>query len=244
MKKNVKKINEEFENIFIVQNDPKSPISEAFRTLRTNIKFSSLDKQLKTLLITGPIPEAGKSSVCINLALTLAEDKNKVILIDADLRKPVIHKIFNQDNKIGLTNILVENKKIKEVMLKMKDINPDLFFIPSGPIPPNPSELLGSNKMRELLQELQKETDFIIFDSPPVIAVTDALVLATQVDGVVLVLGFGEVTRDAAKQAKQLLEKVKANILGVVLNKIDMEKEGQYYPYYYYYYYGDEKKKK
>ena len=244
MKKNVKKINEEFENIFIVQNDPKSPISEAFRTLRTNIKFSSLDKPLKTLLITGPIPEAGKSSVCINLALTLAEDKNKVILIDADLRKPVIHKIFNQDNKIGLTNILVENKKIKEVMLKMKDINPDLFFIPSGPIPPNPSELLGSNKMRELLQELQKETDFIIFDSPPVIAVTDALVLATQVDGVVLVLGFGEVTRDAAKQAKQLLEKVKANILGVVLNKIDMEKEGQYYPYYYYYYYGDEKKKK
>jgi len=98
--------------------------------------------------------------------------------------------------------------------------------------------------MRELLQELQKETDFIIFDSPPVIAVTDALVLATQVDGVVLVLGFGEVTRDAAKQAKQLLEKVKANILGVVLNKIDMEKEGQYYPYYYYYYYGDEKKKR
>jgi capsular exopolysaccharide synthesis family protein len=129
-------------------------------------------------------------------------------------------------------------------MRKMSDVDPDLYFIPSGPIPPNPSELLGSNRMKELLKELQEQADFVIFDSPPVIAVTDALVLATQVDGVVLVLDFGEVTRDAAKQAKQLLEKVKAKILGAVLNKIDMEKEGQYYPYYYYYYYGDEKKKR
>jgi capsular exopolysaccharide synthesis family protein len=234
----------DFENIFIVQNDPKSPISEAFRTLRTNIKFSSLDKPIKVLLVTSPIPEAGKSSISINLALTMAQDKYKVILVDSDLRKPTIHKIFQQDNKTGLTNILVEDKKIKEVMRKMSDVDPNLYFIPSGPIPPNPSELLGSNRMKELLTELQEQADFIIFDSPPVIAVTDALVLATQVDGVVLVLDFGEVTRDAAKQTKELLEKVKANILGVVLNKIDMEKEGQYYPYYYYYYYGDEAKKK
>jgi len=235
----------DFENIFVVQNDPKSPISEAFRTLRTNIKFSSLDKPLKTILITSPIPEAGKSSVSINLALTIAQDKYKVILVDTDLRKPTIHKIFQQDNKTGLTNILVEDKKIKEVMRKMSDVDPNLYFIPSGPIPPNPSELLGSNKMKELLKELQEQADFVIFDSPPVIAVvTDALVLATQVDGVVLILDFGEVPREAAKQTKELLEKVKANILGVVLNKIDMEKEGQYYPYYYYYYYGDEKKKR
>ncbi|HZK39948.1 MAG TPA: CpsD/CapB family tyrosine-protein kinase [Atribacterota bacterium] len=218
-------------------------MSEAFRTLRTNIKFSSLDKPIKTLLITSPIPEAGKSSISINLALTIAQDKNKVILIDADLRKPTIHKLFKQDNKIGLTNILVEDKKINEVIRKMSDIDPNLYFISSGPIPPNPSELLGSNKMKEVLQELQNQADIVLFDSPPVIAVTDALVLANQVDGVVLVLNFGEVTRDAAKQAKQLLEKVKAKILGVVLNKIDMEKEGQYYPYYSYYY-GDETKKK
>ena len=233
----------DFKNIFVVQNDPKSPISEAFRTLRTNIKFSNLDKPLKTILVTSPIPEAGKSSVSINLALTMAQDKYKVILVDADLRKPTIHKIFQQDNKTGLTNILVEDKKIKEVMRKMSDVDPNLYFIPSGPIPPNPSELLGSNKMKELLKELQEQADFIIFDSSPVIAVTDALVLATQVDGVVLVLDFGEVPREAAKQTKELLEKVKANILGVVLNKIDMEKERQYYPYYRYYY-GDEKKKR
>jgi len=234
----------DFENVFVVQNDPKSPISEAFRTLRTNIKFSSLDKPLKTILITSPISQAGKSSISINLALTIAQDKNKVILVDSDLRKPMIHKLFKQDNKIGLTNILVEDKKIKEVIRKMSDIDPNLYFIPSGPIPPNPSELLGSNKMKEVLQELQNQADIVLFDSPPVIAVTDALVLANQVDGVVLILDFGEVTRDAAKQAKQLLEKVKAKILGVVLNKIDFEKEGHYYPYYYYYCYGDEKKKR
>lgn len=233
----------DFENIFVVQHDPKSPISEAFRTLRTNIKFSSLDKPIKTLLITSPIPEAGKSSISINLALTMAQDKYKVILVDADLRKPAIHRIFQQDNETGLTNILVEDKKIKEVMRKMNDVDPNLYFIPSGPIPPNPSELLGSNKMKELLKELQEQADFVIFDSPPVIAVTDALVLAAQVDGVVIILNFGEVPREAAKQTKELLEKVKANILGVVLNKIDMEKEGQYYPYSYYYY-GDEKKKR
>ena len=126
----------------------------------------------------------------------------------------------------------------------MSDVDPNLYFIPSGPIPPNPSELLGSNKMKELIKELQEQADFVIFDSPPVIAVTDALVLATQVDGVVLILNFGEVSREAAKQTKELLEKVKAKVLGAVLNKIDMEKEGQYYPYYYYYYYGDETKKK
>jgi len=233
----------DFENIFVVEKDPKSPISEAFRTLRTNIKFSNLDKPIKTLLITSPIPEAGKSSVSINLALTMAQDKYKVVLVDTDLRKPTIHKIFQQDNKTGLTNILVEDKKLKEVMRRVTDVDPNLYFIPSGPIPPNPSELLGSNRMKELIKELQEQADFVIFDSPPVIAVTDALVLATQVDGVVLILNFGEVPREAAKRTKELLEKVKANILGVVLNKIDMEKEAQYYPYYYYYY-GDETKKK
>jgi len=236
----LKKLDKEFENIFIVQNDLKSPISEAFRTLRTNIRFSSLDKPFKTLLITSPIPEAGKSFVSVNLALTIAQNENKVILVDTDLRKPVIHKIFKEDNKLGLTNILVEDKKIEEVIRRVKDIDPILYYIPSGPISPNPSELLGSNKMKEVLKELQNQADFVLFDSPPIIAVTDSLVLANQVDGVVLVLDSGEVTREAAKQAKMLLEKVKAKILGAVLNKVDMEREG----YYYYYYYGDEKKKR
>jgi len=230
----------EFENIFIVRNNPKSPISEAIRTLRTNIKFSSLDKPIKTLLITSPIPEAGKSSISVNLALSIAQNGNKVILVDADLRKPVIHKIFEGDNKPGLTNILIEDKKIKEVIREASDINPNLYYIPSGPIPPNPSELLGSNKMKGVLTDLKEQADFILFDSPPVIAVTDALVLANQVDGVMLVLDAGGVTREIAMQAKLLLEKAKAKILGTVLNKINVESEG----YYYYYYYGDEKKRR
>ena len=234
------KIEQKFENIFIVRNEPKSLISEAFRTLRTNIKFSSLDKPLKTLLITSPIPEAGKSSVSVNLALTVAQSGSKTILVDTDFRRPIIHKIFKEDNKPGLTNVLVENKKIEEVMRRVTDTDHNLYYIPSGPIPPNPSELLGSNKMKEVMKELQKQADLVLFDSPPVIAVTDALVLANQVDGVVLVLDVGEVTREASKQAKVLLEKVKAKILGVILNKVDMESES----YSYYYYYGDERKKR
>ena len=155
----------DFENIFVVEKDPKSPISEAFRTLRTNIKFSNLDKPIKTLLITSPIPEAGKSSVSINLALTMAQDKYKVVLVDTDLRKPTIHKIFQQDNKTGLTNILVEDKKLKEVMRRVTDVDPNLYFIPSGPIPPNPSELLGSNRMKELIIEIRDflKADFNIY---------------------------------------------------------------------------------
>ena len=234
----------DFENVFIVQNELKSPISEAIRTLRTNIKFSSMDKPLKTILVTGPIPEVGKSSISINLALTIAQNKEKVVVIDADLRKPTLHKIFGQDAKTGLANILIGDKKLKDVLKNLTNIDSNLYFIPSGPIPPNPSELLGSNKMKELLKELKNEFDTILIDSPPVVVVTDALVLANEVDGVIMVLNFGEVTRETAKQAKQLLEKVNANILGVVLNKIDMEKEGHYYPYNYYYYYGDETKKK
>ena len=234
----------DFKNVFIVQNEPKSPISEAFRTLRTNIKFSSMDKPLKTILVTGPIPEVGKSSVSINLALTIAQNKEKVVVIDADFRKPTLHKIFGQDAKTGLANILIGDKKLKDVVRNLTKIDPYLYFIPSGPIPPNPSELLGSNKMKELLKELKNEFDIILIDSPPIVVVTDALVLANEVDGVIMVLNFGEVTRETAKQAKQLLEKVNANMLGVVLNKIDMEKEGHYYPYNYYYYYGDDKKKK
>jgi len=234
----------DFENIFVVQKEPKSPISEAFRTLRTNIKFSSMDKPLKTILVTGPIPDVGKSSVSINLALTIAQNKEKVVLIDADLRKPTLHKILGQDGKIGLTNILIGDKKLKDVVRNLTNIDPNSYFIPSGPIPPNPSELLGSNKMKELLKELKNEFDTILIDSPPVVVVTDALVLANEVDGVIMVLNFGGVTRETAKQAKQLLEKVNANMLGVILNKIDMEKEGHYYPYNYYYYYGDDKKKK
>lgn len=225
---------EKFNEMLIVKNKPKSHISEAYRTLRTNIKFSSLDEPLNTIMVTSAVPQEGKTTNTVNLALTMAESGKKVIIIDADLRVPSIHKVFNSDSKPGLTNVLVDNKKLSEVIKRADEIDSNLYYIPSGPIPPNPSELLGSEKMKTVIEELKKQADMLIFDSAPVIGFADSLVLANQVDGVVLVLSAGEVTRDAAKQAKLLLEKAKAKILGVVLNKVDIKREGYYYHYYNY----------
>ena len=220
----------------VVKNKPKSHISEAYRTLRTNIKFSSLDKPLNTIMVTSAVPQEGKTTNVVNLALTIAESGKKVIIVDADLRVPLIHKVFNSDSKPGLTNVLVDNKKLSEVIKKADGIDANLYYIPCGPIPPNPSELLGSDKMKTIIEELKQQADTIIFDTPPTIGFADSLVLANQLDGVVLLLSSGEVSRDAAKQAKSLLEKAKAKILGVVLNKVDIKRES-YYHYYHYYNY-------
>jgi capsular exopolysaccharide synthesis family protein len=226
---------ENFNEMLIVKNKPKSYISEAYRTLRTNIKFSSL-APLNTIMVTSAVPQEGKTTNTVNLALTIAESGKKVIIIDADLRRPIIHKVFNSDSKPGITNVLVDNKKLSEVIKRADEINSNLYYITSGPIPPNPSELLGSEKMKKVIEELKEQADTLIFDSPPVIGFADSSVLANQVDGVVLVLSSGEVTREAAKQAKILLEKAKAKILGVVLNKVDIKREGYYYYYHYYNY--------
>ena len=223
-----------FNDMLIVKNKPRSYISEAYRTLRTNIKFSSLGKPLNTIMITSAVPQEGKTINTVNLALTIAESGKKVIIVDADLRVPLIHKVFNSDSKPGLTNVLVGNKKLSEVIKRADEINSNLYYIASGPIPPNPSELLGSDKMKTVIEELKQQADTIIFDSPPTIGLADSLVLANQVDGVVLILNAGMVTRDTAKQAKALLEKAKAKILGVVLNKVDIKREGYYYHYYNY----------
>ena len=227
---------EKFNQVLIVKNKPKSHISEAYRTLRTNIKFSSLDKPLNTIMVTSAVPQEGKTTNTVNSALTIAESGKKVIIVDADLRVPLIHKVFNSDSKPGITNVLVDNKKLSEVIKKADEINSNLYYITSGPIPPNPSELLGSEKMKTVIEELKKQADTLIFDSAPVIGFADSLVLANQVDGVVLILNAGIVTRDAAKQAKILLEKARAKILGVVLNKVDIKREGYYYYYHYYNY--------
>ena len=226
----------EYAEMLIVKNKPKSHISEAYRTLRTNIKFSSLDKPLKTIMVTSAVPQEGKTTNTVNLALTIAESGKKVIIVDADLRVPLIHKVFNSDSKPGLTNVLVDNKKLSEVIKKADGIDANLYYIPCGPIPPNPSELLGSDKMKTVIEELKQRADTIIFDTPPTIGFADSLVLANQLDGVVLLLSSGEVSRDAAKQAKSLLEKAKAKILGVILNKVDIKRESYYYYYHYYNY--------
>lgn len=225
--------------MLIVQDNPKSPVSEAYRTLRTNIQFSSFDNDLDTILVTSSGPAEGKSTTASNLALSMAEIGKNVLLIDCDLRKPSIHKKFNISNNKGLSNLLIGQFKFDEVAQKYSD---NMYILTSGTVPPNPSEMLASKKMKQFLVEAKKNFDFIILDTPPVVAVTDAQLLSTMVGGVLLVVASGQTEVAATEKAKELLENVNANIIGVVLNKAEVSANKKYK--YYHYYYGEGKNKK
>jgi capsular exopolysaccharide synthesis family protein len=199
--------------------DPRSPVSEAYRTLRTNLDFSSLDKPIKTMLVTSAGPEEGKSTVLANLAVTTAQAGRRVILVDCDLRRPTLHNIFNLKNDVGLTTMVVDDAAMESPPLRDTGVE-GLQLVSSGPLPPNPSELLGSRRMEEIIAALLERADVVLFDAPPVVAVTDAAVLATKVDGVLLVVNAGGTKRDYARTAKARLEKVNANLLGAVLNNV------------------------
>jgi len=219
----------------IVHEQAKSPIAEAYRTLRTNMQFSKIDGTLKAIMFTSAGPGEGKSTTVANTAVALAQSGKNVILIDCDLRKPVLHKIFNKKNR-GLTNILVEDVLAQDFLQDTEIEN--LRILTSGPIPPNPSELLGSKKMQELLDDLKTQADYLIIDVPPVIAVTDACVLAAKVDGIILIVNSGTIRPEMAQRAKELLRKANGQILGVILNRVEIEDEDAYY----YYYYGSDNK--
>jgi capsular exopolysaccharide synthesis family protein len=208
---------------------PRSPVSEAYRTLRTNLEFSSLDKPLKTLVVTSPGPEEGKSTTLANLAVTMAQAEKQVILVDCDLRRPSQHEIFGQSNDVGLTTMVVDEKAMSQPPLLEIGV-PGLLLLPSGPLPPNPSELVGSRRMQEIIASLSERADVVLFDAPPIIAVTDAAVLASRVDGVLLVVKAGGTKRDHAQKAKALLEKVNAHLVGAVLNNVKLDTS--YYSYY------------
>jgi len=212
---------------------PKSPASEAYRTLRINIDFSSFDKEIRTLLLTSSIPGEGKSTTVVNLGIAMAFTGKRVLVVDADLRNPVQHKFFDFDNNTGLTSLMINDELQLEQVVRKTDVN-GFFVLPSGPIPPNPAELLNSKKMRKFVSGLTEAYDMVIIDSPPVIAVSDASILASYLDGVIMVVGSGSVARDEARYARDQLQKVKANVLGVVLNKVAHTGGG----YHYYYYYG------
>ena len=223
---------------------PKSPISEAYRSFRTNIQFSKIDKTIQTLLVTSPGPGEGKSTTVANLAITMAQMGSRVLLVDADLRRPVQHSIFKLDRRVGLTNALVGRASIEEAYKETEIEN--LFVMPCGTLPPNPSELLGSSAMKNLIEELKSRFDVVLFDSPPVIAVTDAAVLCRKIDGVVLVAKSGQTDRNAAQHAYNLLKNVGTNLLGSLLNGVKVESMyGSYYYYYqyYHYYYGKDDQK-
>jgi capsular exopolysaccharide synthesis family protein len=224
------------EKIFKLQNrslisltSPKSPIAEQFRTVRTNIQFSIVDQEIQTIVVTSSGPAEGKSTTTANLAVVFAQQGKRVLLIDSDLRKPTVHYTFRHENHVGLSNVLTRQASLDEAVKTTDQDN--LWVLTSGPIPPNPSEVLGSRGMQALLELAKNEYDVIIMDSPPILAVTDAHVLSNLADGVVLVVSSGKTEIESAKKAKELLSSAKAKILGVVLNN----KKQQDSHYYYYY---------
>ncbi|MBW9148482.1 CpsD/CapB family tyrosine-protein kinase [Clostridium sp. CM028] len=205
---------------------PNIPIAEAYRTLRTNIQFSSFDKKIKTLLVTSSGPGEGKTTTASNLAIVMAQGGSKTLLIDCDQRKPNVHMVFGCSNAEGLSNILVDKNEVDINKCIQKTEITNLYILASGTKLPNPAELLGSAKMKNLIEELKEIYDFIILDTPPIILVTDAQILAQYTDGCLLVISSGEAERDSVIKSKGLLEKVNAKILGVVINKLDLKKSG------------------
>lgn len=208
---------------------PHLPITEQYRLIRTNILYSSVDKEIKTIMVTSPDPSEGKSTTSANLAIVLAQQGKRVLLVDADLRKASIHYTFNVSNIDGLTSVLT--KKISLLDGISKTYVPNLEILTSGPIPPNPSELLNSEAMERIIDELNSRYDYIVFDTPPVLAVTDSQILANKCDGIVFVIYSGKTRKDRAVKAKQLLQKAKSQILGVVVNGLESKNEVYYSQY-------------
>jgi capsular exopolysaccharide synthesis family protein len=222
----------------ISHSDPKSPISEAYRSIRTSIEFSNIDRDIKTIVVTSSMQGEGKSTTASNLAVSFANLGKKILLVDCDLRRPSIHKQFQITNIHGLTDIIL-NYKAFDLCIQRTNIE-NLDIVTSGQIPPNPSEMLSSNKMMNLVNSFKDNYDYIIMDTPPVGIVTDAAVLSSYCDGVIMVCASDEVDVEMAKIAKERLNKVNAKILGVVLNKMEIDKK----KYQNYYYYGEDSPKK
>ncbi len=209
-----------------------SMASEAFRVLRTNLRFAGVDRPLKTLLITSPSPSEGKSLTTANLGAALAQAGERVILVDADLHRPRLHRVFSLRNNRGVTSALLEEHPDLDGLLQESTV-PGLQILTSGPLPPNASELLGSARMRELLAALGSQADVLLLDSPPATALADAAVLATQTDGVLLVLDSGATRREVARRAMEALHRVNARVVGAILNRLPTSGGGYYYYYYY-----------
>ncbi|RIO06143.1 polysaccharide biosynthesis tyrosine autokinase [Mammaliicoccus sciuri] len=217
-------------NPLITMEKPKSVISEKFRGIRTNILFSTADNDVQTIVFTSEKPAAGKSTISANVAITYAQAGYKTLLIDGDMRKPSQHYLFNTDNMDGFSNLIINKTDYNKAIHKTDIVNLDLLT--SGPIPPNPSELIGSEKSLEVFEYLKGEYDFIIIDTPPVNTVTDAQLFSEIAKYVVYVIDVQKNDRNAIKKGKELIEKAGAKILGVVLNKAPEDKSSSYYYYY------------
>ncbi|MDD3242020.1 MAG: CpsD/CapB family tyrosine-protein kinase [Bacilli bacterium] len=216
----------------ILNNDPKSIISESIRTLRTNLQFSSVDKKIKSILVTSSIPSEGKSFVSANLAIAFAQTGSKVLLVDCDIRKGRQHYVFGYRSKLGLSNLLLEDVALEHSKYIQPTEIENLSVLFRGVVPPNPSELLNSEKNKELVSILKDEYDIIIFDSAPVNGLTDSLIMSSLVDGVVIVSSLKTTPVNLLEETKKSLENVNANIIGVIVNRVD-NKSKKYYGHYY-----------
>jgi len=225
--------------------EPHSNIAEAYRILRTNITFTAAARPIKTLLVTSTLPQEGKTTTCINLAITMAQQGIRVILLDCDFRRPMLHKYFksqSHNNNRGLSDVLINRLKLKEAIERHPSENP-FDFVTSGTIPSNPSELLGSVRMQNLLDELKKEYDFILIDAPPALGVSDARILGKVSDGILVVVMAGKTNQDAALEVKDELERAGEKIIGFVLNGVDLTQQYYRHRYYYYYHYDSKKER-
>ena len=210
----------------ITHYNPKSPITEQYRLIRNNLQFSSVDKEIKSVVITSPEPSDGKSTIATNLAIVLAQQGKQVLLVDTDLRKPSVHYSFNASNLDGITSVLTKKISLNQAIFNTSI--PNLDILTSGPIPPNPSEMLDSKAMVTLMKEVETVYDYVVYDTPPLLVVTDAQIMANKCDGVVLVVASGKTKKDRAIRAKQLIEKANSYLLGVVVNGVESKKRNDY----------------
>jgi capsular exopolysaccharide synthesis family protein len=229
--------------VLIAETAPKSPAAEAYRTLRTNIQFAGLDRPCRTVVITSATPSEGKTTTAANFGVVCAQAGSRVCLVDADLRKPSLHRVFGMDNQRGLTTALLEGKSLGDVAVPTRV--PGLSLVVSGPLPPNHAELAGSQRMRDLIDTATRDFDLVLCDSPPVLSVSDAVALSAQCDGVILVVRVGGVATAAVRRAAEQIDAVKGRILGVLLNRVNMRRDRYYAEYHSYYnaYYGADPKR-
>jgi capsular exopolysaccharide synthesis family protein len=229
-------------NDLVTLHSPKSTASESFRGVRTGILFSSPDNAPQAILVSSAGPGEGKTLCAANLAVTMAEAGSRVVLLDCDMRRPRVHRLFDIGRDIGISNLLVKSTEIEEARVATE--TPNLDVIPCGPIPPNPSEIIGSKRMIQLIDSLRKDYDRIIIDSPPLTAVTDSVILAQASDGVILIVRAGDTPRQVVLNGVTQLNSVNSHILGAVLNGVNTGKDSYYYYQYYYYYYGEDGRRK
>ncbi len=224
---------------FISHARPKSKVAESYRALRTSILLSSIGHAPQLLMLTSALPQEGKTTTSINTAIVLAQKGGRVLLVDADMRRPAVHHLFGLKSRLGLSTILSGSSHFHESVLKAPQI-PHLDILTSGPQPPNPAELLGSQTMRDFIAQWRREYDFIVIDTPPVLSVTDAVLLSADMDSVILVVRSGKTTKEALRRARDLFDQVNVRVMGAVINAVDLRSpDAHYYGYSYSYGYSD-----